>query len=727
MRATRAGHALRRLAIAALVAMVVAAALLVASPALREHVVEGIERAGELAGVHIRTPNLEERLASAPDAVATYDAAVAPLLRASQSAAALEALRDALDAARRGELIKARELDDPLARQLATWLALRQSSGNAGFEELDRFIAANPGWPTGRLADLAEARLLTAAPPAEAVMRHFAAAPPRSLAGHVILARAALEAGDRELALTHARRALLDPALGAQLEASLLDAFGGLLAPADLALRVDIHLMEAARSRASRKRHTAAAGRLIALLPEDSRAPFNARIARLEGAKDAEGLVAALGDEARATPGFAFEEALRLRRAEKKPEAWRVLAAAVATGAPLANGERWWRELRINAFEALQAGDIATAYALADVEVELPIESKLDQHVTAGWIALRLLADPSRAEPHFRALGAAANGPASRSESAYWLARLHEARGEGEPALEQARRAAREFSTFYGQMALERLSPQERRANLPLREALTRSAVDRFRASEPVRAVALASAAGRADVARLLLTDIRGASEDGPELALLAHLATRLGDIQMGVRIAKKGLFHGHKVVYWAYPVDRLPDYEPLRAPPEEAILYAIARQESEFNTEIESTAGAKGLLQVMPATARHVCRQHAIACPIDQLRSDPAFNLRLASAYLSELIEGFDGSYILAIAGYNAGPGRARGWIRENGDPRKAGIDPIDWIERISYLETREYVKKVMANLQIYRALLGDPGRDGRIADDLARARSAS
>ncbi|MGE0700625.1 MAG: lytic transglycosylase domain-containing protein, partial [Hyphomicrobiaceae bacterium] len=169
-------------------------------------------------------------------------------------------------------------------------------------------------------------------------------------------------------------------------------------------------------------------------------------------------------------------------------------------------------------------------------------------------------------------------------------------------------------------------------------------------------------------------------------------------------------------------PIDPFPVYDPIRPPPETALLLAVTRQETEFNTRIVSTAGARGLMQVMPVTAKHVCSQHKVACDIPRLLTDHAYNARIASAYIADRMAELGGWYTVSLAAYNAGPGRARQWIRENGDPRTGAIDPIDWIERIPIEETRQYVEKVLSNIQVYRARLGEP-KALRLVEDLSRA----
>ena len=193
------------------------------------------------------------------------------------------------------------------------------------------------------------------------------------------------------------------------------------------------------------------------------------------------------------------------------------------------------------------------------------------------------------------------------------------------------------------------------------------------------------------------------------------------------MRIGKAAIANGHNLIYYAYPVHALPDYKPLRPPPETAFLLGLARQETEFNTDIVSGAGARGILQVMKGTANHVCREYKIKCNHQRLVSDASYNTMIASAYVADRMAEFSGSYVLGLSSYNAGPGRTRQWISEFGDPRKANVDPIDWIERIPIEETRRYVVKVLSNIQIYRARLGEEATALRLDEDLSRAREAS
>ncbi len=288
--------------------------------------------------------------------------------------------------------------------------------------------------------------------------------------------------------------------------------------------------------------------------------------------------------------------------------------------------------------------------------------------------------------------------------------------------------AARESDTFHGLLAMQKLEPGRTRIDIEPPELPSPAEIAELNDMGAAKAMALAQAAGLSRaVTRIFIRHLATLKDTEGWAALVAHLAQKTGDTQSAVRIGKAAIADGHNLIYYAYPVHALPDYKPLRPPPETAFLLGLARQETEFNTDIISGAGARGILQVMKGTASHVCHVYKIKCSHKRLASDPSYNTMIASAYVADRMAEFSGSYVLGLSSYNAGPGRTRQWIREFGDPRKAGVDPIDWIERIPIEETRRYVAKVLSNIQIYRARLGEEGNALRLEQDLSRAREAS
>jgi soluble lytic murein transglycosylase len=200
--------------------------------------------------------------------------------------------------------------------------------------------------------------------------------------------------------------------------------------------------------------------------------------------------------------------------------------------------------------------------------------------------------------------------------------------------------------------------------------------------------------------------------------ALTARLAEQMGRLDLEVSIGKRAGYAGVPLMFHGYPVMPVG----TRGISERPLVLAMTRQESAFDVDAVSPAGARGLMQLMPTTAKEVAKQLALPYQPEKLTRDPSYNLTLGRAYLDGLLESFGGSYVLSVAAYNAGPARVRGWIREFGDPRSPDIDVVDWVESIPINETRNYVQRVLENLQVYRVRLGDSQLAFSLSDDLKR-----
>ncbi|HML30221.1 MAG TPA: transglycosylase SLT domain-containing protein, partial [Hyphomicrobium sp.] len=423
--------------------------------------------------------------------------------------------------------------------------------------------------------------------------------------------------------------------------------------------------------------------------------------------------------------GLAFHKEQLLRKAGKIEQAASIILSIPPNPKKIAALDEWWAERRELAYGALKLGNPQLAYELVKDAGPLSVNPRKEQTFLAGWIAFRYLKKNAVAERHFQDMAAAADGPLSSAKAHYWLGRVLAARGDKAASIQQYRLAAKYSDTFHGLLAMQMLEPGRTRFEISPPAYPSKAQIRKLTSSDQAHALVLAQKAGLSrEITRTLLAGLRNAAPTEAEVGMVAYLAEELGDPQMSLRIAKIAIGRGQNLLIYAYPLKPFPGYAPLRSPPELALLLGLARQETEFNSQIVSGAGAKGLLQVMPATARHVCRDYKIKCRIDHLLSDTRYNAMISSAYIGDRMDEVGGSYVLGLAAYNAGPGRARQWIGEFGDPRDANIDPVDWIERIPIAETRDYVTKVLANIQIYRARLGVK-TPLRLQQDLSRGRS--
>jgi soluble lytic murein transglycosylase len=664
--------------------------------------------------------------------VARYDLAIAPARDHALPGADASTLREALAAAAGGRLAEAKSLRDKLAdasaRKLVDWYLYRGGYGTAS--EVRAFLEANPTWPErALLAQRAEEALFKSYVGAAEIKAFFANSKPQTAAGHAALASAYLaDTGDakaQELAKALAQKAWIDLNVPASLEPLFLKRVGPLLTEADHKRRLDRLLFNDSRWEGERKERAAVIRRLIALLSADEKKAAEARLAVFLRAKNSTQLLSKLPAQGHDW-GLAVQRAQALRRQKKDAEAWKILLAE-PEASPLVKPDGWWEERRANAYAALRAGKAKTAYELVHNPGALSVNASKDAAFLAGWLALRHLGDPKLARGHFETLVEAADGPLSQARGHYWLGRTYETLGDAAKAREHYTAASGYFDTFHGQLARLKLDASARELRIIPPASPTPEEVASFNGSDAVLAAVIVRKAGLdVGLSRAFLYHLRNALKTEAEVAMLAHLAEALGDTQTAVRIGKAGIARGLNLVYYAYPIHSLPAYTPLRKPPEPAFILGIARQESEFNSLTLSGAGARGILQVMPVTARHVCHDYKIVCDIPRLMKDPAYNTLMGSAYISDRMDEFTGSYVLTLAGYNAGPGRAREWIKEFGDPRDAKVDPIDWIHRIPFEETREYVQKVLSNIQVYRARLGEQATALRLNADLRRLSAA-
>lgn len=671
----------------------------------------------------VASPNLQTLTPPAEETAyrAKVKALLSGLIDKNPSEAETSALKEALKAR---TIAAANALTDPAARKLALWQAYKAGTGNA--DDMVRFVNDNPAWPDSlTILRRAEEQLLTRGGNSSEIRAFFKGREPVSGAGWAALASAHLAEGDEANARRHAVRAWTDEEMPASFETGFIDRFGELLTPEDHKQRLDRLLIANVRFSAERRARSTIVKRAIEHLPEAERKTAEARLAVFLRTKTATKLLAALpADPSPPTDwGLAFSRAAHHLAADQLTAAAAILTSIPNDADKLVSPDEWWDLRRAAAYDALTAKKPQLAYDLVKASGPLSVNPLKEQSHMAGWIALRLLKKPKLALAHFETALKAADGPLSRSRAAYWTGRTLEALGRKNEARDHYLRAIRDPDTFHGLLARQKISGTSQ-TELTIAPPVipTNEEAQRFKALDAVRAATLARKIGLdRNVFIGLIAGLRNYLKTEGEMALLAELAASLGDPQTSLRVGKTAIARGMNLLLYAYPIDPFPDYEPIRPPPETAMLLGITRQETEFNTAIVSWAGARGLMQVMPITARHVCTQHKLKCELPKLVTDHAYNVRIASAYIADRMSELGGWYAVSLAAYNAGPGRARQWIRRNGDPRGGGIDAIDWIERIPIEETRLYVEKVLSNIQVYRARLGEQ-KALRLVEDLTR-----
>ncbi|MFL1874978.1 lytic transglycosylase domain-containing protein, partial [Hansschlegelia beijingensis] len=390
------------------------------------------------------------------------------------------------------------------------------------------------------------------------------------------------------------------------------------------------------------------------------------------------------------------------------------LAKAPRGGAALIDPDAWSVERRVVARDLLDAGDARGAYAVLVRDEPASDTDKVESHMLAGFIALRAMGDGKTAHRHFSTVLSEATIPGTTSRALYWQGRSLEALGDLRSARVAYEKAARHVTSYYGQVARARIGLQE----LPIRSLPNPTATDRatFGARLSVRAIDLLYRADQKELALPLVGALAGDLKSPGEVVLLGALTQRYKDPRATLVVGKAGLNNGFAVDALAYPTGGIPRFQPVPGSIETPVVHAIARQESAFNPKAVSHANARGLLQLLPTTAAKTARNAGVSFDAKRLTSDAAFNAQLGAAHLGELARAYNDSYPMVFAAYNAGSSRVTQWIQRYGDPRRPDTDPVDWVERIPFAETRNYVQRVMENTQIYRTRLN--GRTALMID---------
>jgi soluble lytic murein transglycosylase len=582
---------------------------------------------------------------------------------------------------------------DRLPAKIIRWMKLQAPQGGS-FQEVSAFLRENPDWP-GQLAlrRTAEAAMGDAALPPGEITGWFRQYAPLTNDGFMRYADTLLLNGERDRGLALIRQRWADTNFNNGEEQDFLFRYKEHLRRQDHIARVDRLLWD---------HQEGPAKRMLPLVGDGWDALIEARMALFEENRAVDAALAKVPESLRDDPGLLYE---RLRYRRKRNDEDGALEILRHQPAKLGRPALWWTERHILARRALERQDLKLAYALAKGHGLTDGTPFAEAEFLSGFLALRSLDMPTEAFGHFQRLYKSVTAPISKARGAYWSGRAAEALGRREEARDWYAKAVPYGTTFYGQLAAHKLDSHAH-VRLPSEPKVEQSEAATFERHEVVRAVRLlVEIEGReGERVTAFLRRISLQSKVPEDYALAARLARELHRPDLAVASAKDAAQNEIYLVEAGYPVIRTEGTET----PEPALVHALIRQESTFNPNIVSSAGARGLMQLMPGTAQLVANKLGIKKhQHGKLISDPQYNIRLGSAYIAEMINRYSGSYVLAVASYNAGPGRVSQWLNTYGDPRGTGVDVVDWVEMIPIYETRNYVQRVMEAMLVYRARL--------------------
>lgn len=617
---------------------------------------------------------------------------------------------------------KAAQAKDQDLAKVVEWLYLKSRTNNKSFAENAAFVRQNPDWPDlGAIIWKAE-KQIEGTEGAATLDAWFAAYPPGSVHGKEMLAERMRAMGDARGADILLREAWMDGDFPADEEDDFLRRHGGLINAAQHQVRLDRLLWQ---------HKTHAAERQMKRVVGTDRKIARARLALIRGEKGVDYLISLVPQSVRNTPGLVYERIrFRRKRGDKDGAIELLLGELGSTNSlPETALEKIWLERRILGRHLIKEKDYQAAYAITAAH-GLPAGTGdwADAEFLAGWLALEYLDQPTQAARHFRDLYNGVERPLSISRAAFWLSEAADALGRKKAAGNWRIKAAQYPFTFYGQMARDEIMDQTglRPRLLPPAQPATLITPGNFEDQEVVRVIRKLNSIGEDKLATRFLRHMLKNAKSEPDFAALAGLASSLGRPDLMVRVAREASWQNINIREAAYPVHDTPGFGNMTAAtaylPEEALIYAVQRQESAFQVDARSRVGARGLMQLMPGTAKLVAKDIGLPYRPDDLTEDAEYNLKLGSAYLAQMIDRFDGSFILAIAAYNAGPHRVDRWLKDYGDPRNGEISAVDWVEHIPFTETRNYVQRVTEAILPYRDRLDVPGADRSLTALLTR-----
>jgi soluble lytic murein transglycosylase len=605
---------------------------------------------------------------------------------------------------------EAKRVKDPTVLKIVLWFKYKQQHSGASFEEITKFISENPTWPELGTLKIRAEEALNSSTPTNNIITWFNSNPPVTAKAMLYYAVAKSASGTLDEKTNQEitnliRQAWIKGSYNRDEELDFIKKYSKYLREIDYVKRID-NLLWLER--------TSQARRILGRVSAKYQKLFNARMELSQNLGPVRAIIKNVPADLQQDSGLLYEAVASHDRKGNEDSVVELLK--LTTNLKLSNPEKWWKIKIKYVRELIQDKKYKIAYNIAKSHNSEDPSDYADGEWLAGWISLSFLNNPQAAYKHFYNLYNNAQYSISKARGAYWAGKSAEKNNNADIATDWYRHAAKYPDTFYGQLALLKLNSKSHLI-LPKPLAPTQQELVGYRKSSLLKATYLFAKAGENGYAKQFLKKAIHSTNDIKELAFISEACLELGKLTAAVVASKEAARKGVIVTKTGYPILKdLPNFSI-----EKALALGIIRQESVFEIEALSSAGAQGLMQIMPATAKQLSKELKINYNKNKL-FDPHYNIKLGTYYLGKLIKYYNGSYILAIAAYNAGQANVQRWINMNGDPRllKNIDDIINWIEQIPFHETRNYVQRVLENIQNYRAVMSQ--YDLKLIEDLKR-----
>ena len=581
---------------------------------------------------------------------------------------------------------------------MINWLYLIQPNNGATFYDYLTFINNNPNYPRiNRLKYLAEHKMYLKTIPPKIIKKWFNGKEPLSEYGKIKLGEIYVEEGNIEEGSRLIKEGWIKAKLSKNDLKYLRKKYKKIITVSDNIKRVDWHAWEGKHWDVQR---------MLRYLPKDETALYRARQLLMSRSYGVDNAIAKVPAKYKNDIGLKYDRLKWRRRRGRLDPSLEILFSVPKDPVKLVRPDLWWKERAILTRSLIYKKKYAKAYKVSSNHSLSEGPEYADSEWLSGWIALTFLNDPNMALQHFKNFYNNVGYPISTSRGAYWLAKTYQKLGKNELAKEWFGKASNFLTTYYGQLAFMELNPNQP-FELSRDIEVSKEYRDYFFKKELVKTVYLLDELNEDKYTKHILRHLANDNIAKGSEVLAAELATSINRYDFAIQVSKIASYQKRFHNKYNYPIISTPKYINKRKIPESALILSIIRQESEFDLEANSHAGAKGLMQLMPYTAKLVSKQAKLPYSKSRLTTDPEYNINLGSHYIAGLILQYDGAYPFAVAAYNAGPNRVKYWKKINKDPQKKQVDYVDWVELIKFRETRNYVQRVMENYNVYRYIL--------------------
>ena len=590
-----------------------------------------------------------------------------------------------------------KNIKDKEFKNLVTWLYLKQSGNQATFDDYQNFIKKNPDYPRiGRLRYMAEHKIILENTSSRTIINWFNGNEPLSGTGKIKLGEAYIKIKEIELGTNLIKTGWEKADLSKRDVRYYRKKFKKILTTSDHLKRADYLAWD---------NQYWYLKRMLPYLPKNEKLLYNARFILMTNSYGVDKAISDVPKELVNDLGLQYNR-LKWRTRRNRLEGSLEILRKFHGEETLVYPQLWWKLRENITRDLIYAKKYPLAYEVSSNHHLIEGPEYADAEWISGWLALSFLNKNELAIKHFENFYDNVGYPISLARGAYWLGLAHEKNNNIDKAKKYFKEGTKFTNTYYGQLSFNKIKLGQD-FKLSQEHKIADGYEKEFNKNKLIRIIKLLKEMDRTEFSKDILKHLATLNvEKGSEI-LAAKLSTEVGRFDYAIQISKQASYEKRFINLFNYPIISIPNEINGKQMPSQELLLAIIRQESEFDARANSHVGAQGLMQIMPGTAKLVARNLKTTYSKNLLKSDPAYNIKLGTYYFNSLLEDYDGVLPFAIGAYNAGPNRIKSWVKRYGDPNKKEINFIDWVELIRFKETRNYVQRVIENINVYKYIL--------------------